>query len=248
MQKVGHVPEIVRGRSKLTRNELEIIDTSRNLPEGKEYFPVLSAPIGPRAILAEVRAPQPPRTVLTSNYSLGPTFSPPPINEDNRETTPTLTSATLKIPLGKSTGGTMSIGGAGLKSISQVDQLAWLASVKVGSKRGSNSSGTGSGVPSRLNSQSRPPSGPERSGSDIGVRQRSGSLTRAVGEEKKDGDGGQSLQDEFVSKRPFSLSLMLTFVRITSVLTKLAASKIKLEKVGLSSSLLGIITELFNLI
>lgn len=207
-QKVGHVPEIVRGRSKLTRNELEIIDTFRNPPEGQQYCPALSAPIGPRAILAEVRAPQPPKAVLTSSYGLGPTFKPPQTDEDNRNATPTLASATIKPiarPAGKSIGGTMSKGGTGLKSTAQVDQLDWLASVRVGSKRGSNSSGTGSGVPSRINSQSRAPSGPDLANGGIGVRQRSGSLSRVSGEEKKDGDGGQSLQDELVSLNRFSL-------------------------------------------
>jgi hypothetical protein len=92
----------------------------------------------------------------------------------------------------------MSKGGVG---IAEVDQLAWLASVKVGSKRESHSSETNSRVRSRTNAQSRPPSGLERSGSSIGVRQRSGSLSRIVGDERRDGD---ELQDEFVSKLPFS--------------------------------------------
>lgn len=233
LQKVGHVPEVVRGRSKLTRNELDNIDTFRNPPEGQESFPIFSAPVGPRAILAEVRAPPPPRTMLASTYGLGPTLA---TDEDNADSTPTLTSAALKpiaTPAKKSTGGTMSKGGVGL-SIAQVDQLAWLASVKVGSKRGSHSSETNSRVRSRTNAQSRPPSGLERSSSSIGARQRSGSLSRAVGDERRDGDEGQSLQDEFVSKLLFSLTFMLMLPRITTVLTKLSASKITLEKVGLS--------------
>jgi hypothetical protein len=125
----------------------------------------------------------------------------------------------------------MSKGDTGLKSITQVDQLDWLASVKVGSKRGSNSSETGSVVRSRMNSQSRPP-GNERSGSDIGTRQRSGSLSWGAGDERKDGGGGQSLQDEFVLNNSWA-SMLILFFRITSVLTKLAPSKITLEKVGL---------------
>ena len=240
LQKVGHVPEVVRGRSKLTRNELDNIDTFRNPPEGQESFPIFSAPIGPRAILAEVRAPPPPRTMLASTYGLGPTL--PAADEDNADSTPTLTSAALKpiaTPAKKSIGGTMSKGGVGL-SIAQVDQLAWLASVKVGSKRGSHSSETDSRVRSRTNPQSRPPSGLERSGSSIGARQRSGSLSRAVGDERRDGDEGQSLHDEFVSKLPFSLPFMLMFPRITTVLKKLPASKITLEKVGLSLLSLGL--------
>jgi hypothetical protein len=193
LQKVGHVPEVVRGRSKLTRNELDKIDTFRSPPEDKESLPIFSAPVGPRAILAEVRAPPPPRTMLASTYGLG--------DEDNAESTPTLASAALKpipTPAKKSIGGTMSKGGVGL-SIAQVDQLAWLASVKVGSKRGSRSSETGSRARSRTNAESRTSSWLERSGSSIGVRQRSGSLIRAIGDERRDGDEGQSLQDEFVS-------------------------------------------------
>ena len=209
LQKVGHVPEVVRGRSKLTRNELDNIDTFRNPPEGQESFPIFSAPVGPRAILAEVRAPPPPRTMLAST-GLVPTL--PAADEDNVDSTPTLTSAALKPiakPTKKSIGGTMSKGGTGL-SIAQVDQLAWLASVKVGSKRGSHSSETNSRVRSRTNIQSMPP-GLERSSSSIGVRQRSGSLIRAVGDERRDGDEGQTLQDEFVSKLLFSLVFTLMF-------------------------------------
>jgi hypothetical protein len=241
LQKVGHVPEVVRGRSKLTRNELDNIDTFRNPPEGQESFPIFSAPIGPRAILAEVRAPPPPRTMLASTYGLGPTTLPA-TDEDNEDSTPTLISAALKpiaTPAKKSIGGTMSKGGVGL-SIAQVDQLAWLASVKVGSKRGSHSSERDSGVRSRTNPHSSPPPGLERSGSSIGTRQRSGSLNRAVGDERRDGDEGQSLQDEFVSNLPFSLAFMLMFPRITTVLKKLAASKITLEKVGLLLLSLGL--------
>ena len=239
LQKVGHIPEVVRGRSKLTRTELDNIDTFRNPPEGQESFPIFSAPIGPRAILAEVRAPPPPRTMLASTYGLGPTL--PPTDEDNVDSTPTLTSAALKpiaTPAKKSIGGTMSKGGVGL-SIAQVDQLAWLASVKVGSKRGSHSSDTGSRVRSRTNAQSRPPSGLERSSSSIGTRQRSGSSIRAIGDERRDGDEGHSLQDEFVSKLPFSLVFMVMFLRITTVLTKLSASKITLEKVEILLLSLG---------
>ena len=222
MQKVGHVPEVVRGRSKLTRNELANIDTFRNAPEGQESFPTFSAPIGPRAILAEVRAPPPPRTMLAST-----------LDEDVADFTPTLASATLKpiaAPAKKSTGGTMSKGGV----IAQVDQLAWLASVKVGNKRGSHSSETRSRARSSANPRTRPPSWLERSGSSIGARQRSGSLSRAFDNERRDGDEGQSLQDEFVYKLPFSLAFLLMFSRITTVLTKLSASKITLEKVRLS--------------
>ncbi len=84
-------------------------------------------------------------------------------------------------------------------SVAKVDQLAWLASVKVGSKRESSSgagSGDGSGTPSRLSSRSRPSSGPERSQSELGPRQRSGSLSRMAEDRGKEAENNQSLQDE----------------------------------------------------
>ncbi|KAF8168512.1 hypothetical protein B0H34DRAFT_685839 [Crassisporium funariophilum] len=216
MHKVGHVPEIIRGRTKLTRNEMESMETFRNPPEGKESYPAFSAPIGNRGILAEVRAPHPPKAFPTPHPGYGfPAF--PPLDNENLEATPTIASSRPIVVTAKSTGGTMSKGGTGAKSVAQVDQLAWLANVKVGGKRGSSSGGAsqpGSGAQSRLQSQSRPPSGPDWSVGETEGRQRSGSLSRVLDESsRKEGEGNQSLHDE-----------------ITSVLTKLAASKIKLEK------------------
>ncbi|KDR70095.1 hypothetical protein GALMADRAFT_76692 [Galerina marginata CBS 339.88] len=230
MQKVGHVPDIVRGRSKLTRSEMEMYDTFRNPPDvdnfsSRDDIPALSLPFGNRSILGEVRAAYPAKSTHPTFGSLllpvdhdrhgsGHSATSPPT--DTANATPTLTS-TRAISFARltGTGGTMSKGGAGTKSVAQVDQLTWLSSVKVasGSKRGSSSGGgSGSGAPSRLGSGSRPPSGHDRSVSEIGGRQRSGSLGRPA-EERKENEGSPSLQDE-----------------ITSVLTKLAASKIKLEK------------------
>lgn len=197
LQNVGHVPEVVRGRSKLPRIEQEFHDTFRNLPEpeGNDNFPALSAPIGTRSILAEVRAP---RSMLSAQAETR--FNFPDSLSFARDRTPTSTSK--KAPSAsavRSTGGTMSKGGLGVKSIVQ-DQLAWLASVKVGNRRGS-SSGDGShgegGTPSQR-SGSRPPSGLDRSLSEVGgTRHSSGSLGRTL-EAAKEGDGNQSLQDESV--------------------------------------------------
>lgn len=97
----------------------------------------------------------------------------------------------------------MSKGGAGTKSTAQVDQLAWLASVRLSGKRGSSSGGGsrgggGSGEASRLGSRSGPEPDPDRSVSEIGPRQESGSSSRD-GVERKEMDGSQSLQDEYVS-------------------------------------------------
>uniref|UniRef100_A0A8H7YBD1 RWD domain-containing protein n=1 Tax=Psilocybe cubensis TaxID=181762 RepID=A0A8H7YBD1_PSICU len=212
MQKVGHNPQVVRGRSKLTRSAMEYYDTFRNPPdtEAKETYSTISAPIGNRGILAEVRALHPSkgshpiRRAFESNLSsrIGDEHSTP-------------TTRSIAFVPGRSVGGTMSKGGTGIKNAAQLDQLTWLANVKVGSKRGSSSGGGSHGAsrpPSRLRSGSRPPSGHDRSISEIGGRQRSGSLSRAL-DDRKEADNNQSLQEE-----------------ITTVLTKLAASKIKLEK------------------
>lgn len=96
----------------------------------------------------------------------------------------------------------MSKGGMGVKSIVQVDQLAWLTNVKVGSKRGSSSGGGSHGdidsaAPSRLGSISRAPSGPDRSLSEADRRHSSGSAGRGLEERIiKDGESNQSLHDE----------------------------------------------------
>ncbi|KAJ3517825.1 hypothetical protein NLJ89_g245 [Agrocybe chaxingu] len=248
MQKVGHTPEIVRGRSKVTRGEMESVDTFALAPayEDKGCLPLLSAPIGNRGILAEVRAPQPPLSALpfppnTLGAQIpghGTLTYHSTSDAENPEVTPTMTNtkpiSMISVSVAatnRSTGGTMSKGGTGPKSVAQMDQLAWLASVKVSGKRGSSSGGNsngGSGAPSRLGSRSRPPAGAveiaddgtrlERSQSEVGIsgRQRSGSLSRGV-EDKKEAESGQTLQDE-----------------ITSVLAKFSASKIKLEKHDLS--------------
>ncbi|KAG6836530.1 hypothetical protein H0H93_007076 [Arthromyces matolae] len=60
MERVGHGVSPTRGR----RPSRSVTDRSyRNPPEGTEYLPVLSAPVGYRSILAEVRAPLPPAQI-----------------------------------------------------------------------------------------------------------------------------------------------------------------------------------------
>lgn len=87
----------------------------------------------------------------------------------------------------------------GGKSLAKVDAFAWLSNVKVGanSRRQGSSSGTGSrggsGDVSRFSSRSRPGSRP-RDG-DMTAR-RSDSRSRAGTDERREGDGNQSLQDE----------------------------------------------------
>lgn len=211
-QKAGHLPQIIRGRSKLTRTEIESKDTFRHPPESngvKKEHPALSAPIGNRGILAEVRATHPVQPLLYPN----PTFSnassqasDDPFAQGSALTATSNNSTSLSVAAnGLSTGGTMSKGGAGTNSTAQVDPLAWIASVRVSGQRGSSSGGGsrgggGSGEPSRLGSRSRPESVPDRGVSEIGSKE-SGSSSRD-GVERKEVDGSQSLQDEYVSMFP----------------------------------------------
>lgn len=101
--------------------------------------------------------------------------------------------------------GTMSRGSFAGKSMAGMDAFTWLSSVKVGEGRRDGSSGPGSGAnsvdASRLSSRSRGPSGeadPAQGGSgegtrNSGTRKRSESRSR---DDKKEGEGNQSLQDE----------------------------------------------------
>ncbi|KAL0575974.1 hypothetical protein V5O48_006008 [Marasmius crinis-equi] len=208
----------------------------RNPPERSDSTPLLSAPIGNRSILAEVRAGMPPRQRNTLpippnaadrnsfDGRLGPsadrhhagaavsssvdTIHPPGIPASYIQGTGLHMAALVG-------GGTMSRGAAGgNKKRANVDPLSWLSSVKVGDGRRESSSGPGSrdsNEASRLRSSSRGPGYDTDAQPAAGTkRKRSESRNRSAVEEK---DPGQSLQDE-----------------ITSVLTKLAASKIKLEK------------------
>ncbi|KAG6873263.1 hypothetical protein C0995_001037 [Termitomyces sp. Mi166 len=62
MEEVGHAVSSHRGR-RPSRSGRSPSISYRNPPEGTQYLPVLSAPVGHRSILAEVRAPLPPRPV-----------------------------------------------------------------------------------------------------------------------------------------------------------------------------------------
>lgn len=165
----------------------EPIISFRTPPEGTEYPPALSAPIGHRSILAEVRAPLPPRQQRNS------------LPSGARGLESTTQSGGAKQPesrLSGKKGETMSIGG---KSLAKVDAFAWLSNVKVGvdSRRHGSSSGPGSrgdsGDVSRLSSRSRPGSG--AGDGDVSVK-RTDSRSRAANDERREGDGSPSLQDE----------------------------------------------------
>jgi hypothetical protein len=210
LQKVGYKPELKRGRAKLPRYETENMDTFSHPPEVEQKdYSAFSAPFLNRTILAEVRAPLPPKPIAHAPQpqEFGqPT--PPTSDGENTEVTPTLTAgnsidlAAAINPASRSIGGKMSKAGTGL---TKVDQLMWLANVKeVVGKRGSSSGGgshDGGDSASRPSSTSRPSSGPDRSQSALGSRQRSGSLSRLAEDrskekEKETDNNNQSLHDE----------------------------------------------------
>ncbi|THH10378.1 hypothetical protein EW146_g8386 [Bondarzewia mesenterica] len=199
-----------------------------------EPKPALSAPVGHRGILAEIRVVPPSRNPVLLNHhqsltnrasasasntvgrSAGSHRSYMTQTESEPEQTPTATS--VPIPIAARHGGTMSKGNVGGKS-ARVDPFQWLSSVRMGEKARDGSSGTGSGQTSanasRIGSRSRqssrdPPPGTGPAPFEFGAmgRRRSDSMGRREGEVEE-----QSLQDE-----------------ITSVLSKLSSSNIKLEK------------------
>jgi len=191
----------------------------RNPPEGSGYLPALSAPVGHRAILAEVRAPLPPMHHLVQPFPV-PVRSPG--DENTHPAVSMISSMNLSNGTGTGTkpvialnanarsqaqGGTMSRGNNGGKSIARMDAFTWLSNVKVGGRKESSSgpgSAAGSAGPSRIGSRSRARSGsPSAGGSGEGGRSES---QRRGGEEeggglsvRKENDAGQSLQDEYVS-------------------------------------------------
>lgn len=105
------------------------------------------------------------------------------------------------------------------QTLAQIDPLTWMSGVRVGEHGNSQSN---SGSRERSSSKPKEEAGP--------LRRKSSSQTRdGVGDEK---DGQQSLQDEYVRAVPVAVYACLNArSRITSVLNKLSAFKIKLEKV-----------------
>ncbi|KAJ4472627.1 hypothetical protein J3R30DRAFT_3708599 [Lentinula aciculospora] len=215
----------------------------------------ISAPIGHRSILAEVRAGGPlnpanqtqPRNRQRTNDNFNLAFhtgsTPPPQSPDVfGSVTPTQTQNALNAPVsidihnllgtvpdsfsslglsasvsvaGLSGGGTMSRGAAGgLKSRARVDALSWLSSVRDSSNMNSAIIGTGivTGGDDGNNNET-----------DAEDKRRSASRNGSDSRDSRPGDEaiglpvGPSLQDE-----------------ITTVLSKLPASKVRLEKHDLS--------------
>jgi len=195
-KKVGYVSK--PGAQSNGSNDAHIF-SFRSLPEGIELPPALSAPIGLRSILAEVRAPPPPRQfnpiVLPHQGSAARALLHERRFVQEKQLPKTLSSVPIPPVRQKET---MSRGNLGAGKSARMDPFTWLASVKVSDKKETSSgpgsrTDSGNGSRSRLSSKSRPPSGPEDHGASS--FRRSGSKSRTL---EKESDGSQSLQDEYV--------------------------------------------------
>ncbi|KAG1770755.1 hypothetical protein EDD22DRAFT_865833 [Suillus occidentalis] len=228
MEKVGHKATTQAPSHPHSQRSRFFMDKSfRHPPTATDAHPsLLSAPIGHRGLLSEVRASTLPTRVPTTTITGASVLA----SRDNNHN-PVLQphhgsaargrgallldapgSATLSIPgialkphihhiPGTPATMTMTRGHALGGRSARMDALQWLASIKVGERREDSASGPESRVSSGERRVKRDESLPPGQ-----KRKRSGSRIM-------DGDGTQSLQDE-----------------ITSALTKLQTSKIKLEK------------------
>ncbi|TCD66873.1 hypothetical protein EIP91_000771 [Steccherinum ochraceum] len=194
--------------------QAESVISFSNPPLGSDLPPALSAPVGFRGILAEVRASQ-----LSRPPAARPARQPQdalPADIDQEETTPGQSGASS----GQGKGAAPSRGYVGGRS-AQITTFAWLSSVKVGKREDSSGPGSGgeSATASRMQSRSRPPSLSVDPAS-VGVTdfRRAFAEGRERGDDDhKDDNPNQSLQDE-----------------ITSVVNKLTSSKVRLEKADLT--------------
>ena len=183
-------------------------------PIGNDLPPTLSAPIGFRGILAEVRAPQPHRPVrFTPRESTGRTKTADVAANEKPEWhqtrsrpmfVPTTAAAAASVKDSANLG-TMSRGPYAGGRSSQITTWQWLSNVTVGGVRdGSSGPGSGgdSGSVSRVGSRSRPPSVLERSTSRAYSGTREGSVSRDREKEKERGeeypDPALTLQEEWV--------------------------------------------------
>ena len=204
----------------------------RTPPEASHARPALSAPVGQRGILAEVRATQfggrLPNPVLLPLHCARDTPQAQQLLESEPEQTPTVTS--ISVPPRQ--GGTMTRGNRSAR----MDALAWLSSFRVGERAREGSPGTGSGAESgnasRIGSRSRPPSRDTNS-ANMSMSLHRSSESRGHWDDESE---GQSLQDEYVARK-LRLQSCLRSSRITSVVTRLQqeSSRIKLEKVFLTA-------------
>ncbi|GLB36811.1 putative WD40 repeats [Lyophyllum shimeji] len=223
MQQVGHTPRpqstLPRESSPSANNPHNI--SYRNPPEGTGYLPLLSAPVGHRSILAEVRAPLPPLL--------------PPTQQ-----------AKAKVGAGvRSQGGTMSRGNpnpgrdGGRGGRMAMDAFTWLSNVKVGERGGaergaererreSSEAGAGGGRESAEVSRLR---GVDVAGMGMGSVVEEGLVIGEMdGERERGRRSGESrvrMESEVGQSQSQNQSLQ---DEITSVISKFAPSKVRLEK------------------
>ncbi|KAI0635452.1 hypothetical protein C8Q77DRAFT_1217270 [Trametes polyzona] len=183
-----------------------------NPPIGSDPAPTLSAPMGYRGILAEIRVP-PPR--LSREFS-GRRKASDAGREEQRDWTKR--SRPLLVPMASSVKdsrdpGTMSRGPFAGGRSARITQHDWMSKVKVG-RDGSSGHGSGgdSGNPSRMGSRSRRPSSSDYPRVQTLSRARERSQSRDKIEEQTP-DPTSSLNEE-----------------ITFVMSKLSLTKLKLEK------------------
>jgi len=197
-QKVGHA--FVKGGDTNVVDGIETEISFRNSPEGTNFPPALSVPIGHRSILAEVRAPVPPRhmnPVMQPHrgsaargqkviHALGKQISTP-------------ISMSLPAPMANTQAGwTMSRGNMAGRSTG-MDAFTWLSNVKVDERRGESNGRLDSVDGSRPRSRSRPEPGSDSLVQPVSGNRRSESRS-AANDNHREGDGNQSLQDECVPR------------------------------------------------
>ncbi|KAI0646043.1 hypothetical protein C8Q79DRAFT_1110779 [Trametes meyenii] len=216
IQKAGRTP--TRTTTMASRRRDPKVSFS-NPPIGNDLPPTLSAPIGYRGILAEVRAPPPHRPApfgvrdpagrrKISDAGRGGQLEPPPRSK------PMIVPAVATSVKDSGHSGMSRGTFAGGRS-AQISLIQWVSSVGVGQTRESSSgrgSGGDSGNASRINSKSRPASsaGHPSSPRPSGTRESSVSVDQS---DEPHADPTPSLNEE-----------------ITSVVSKLNSPKLKLEK------------------
>ncbi|KAJ3484289.1 hypothetical protein NLI96_g5740 [Meripilus lineatus] len=203
LQKVGHkASEPALGSEGL---EDPIISFS-NPPPGSDLPPALSAPVGFRGILGEVRASQLARPIRPISVRT-------PHEDYNTHTTENVKDAPQQGQSNPSDRGY--VGGRS----APVTAFAWITAIKMGSKREGNSAESGEerSYASRMSSLSRPSSPREESVS----RTTSDNRKTSEGKDKphedhREVDTNQSLQEE-----------------ITAAVNKFSTSKVRIEKFDL---------------
>ncbi|KAI0674045.1 hypothetical protein C8Q78DRAFT_1143275 [Trametes maxima] len=216
IQKAGRTP--TRTTAMMSRRRDSKVSFS-NPPIGNDLPPTLSAPIGYRGILAEVRAPPPHHPVAfgvrdpagrrkVSDTGRGGQIELPP-----RSKPVIVPAVATSVKDGGHSG--MSRGTFAGGRSAQISLIQWVSSVGVGQTRESSSgrgSGGDSGNASRINSKSRPTSSADHPPSQRSSRTRESSISVDKADEPH-ADLTPSLNEE-----------------ITSVVSRLNSPKLKLEK------------------